>query len=273
MQQEHLDANKAMWDERVPIHVDSEMYANQAFIDGELSVKTDEIEEMGPVVGKTLLHLQCHFGQDTLSWARLGARVTGLDFSPAAVEAARKLAAQIGAEGARFVESDVYNAPAALGHERFDIVYTGAGAINWLADIDRWAAVVRECMAPGGTFYMREFHPVRSAFDDDPEVTELRPRWTYFHEDALVWDEPGTYADATAKTVNNVSYEWNHGIGEVITALVRAGLELEFVHEFPYISYKCFPFLIQRADGMYEFPGELNGVIPMMYTVGAHAPG
>ncbi len=160
----------------------------------------------------------------------------------------------------------------ALNGQRFDIVYTGAGAINWLPDIARWARVVRDCLAPGGVFYMREFHPVRSAFDDDPAVTDLQPRWTYFHDEPLRWDEPGTYADLDAATVNNVSYEWNHGIGQVVTALVNAGLQLEFVHEFPYISYQCFPFLERGDDGMYRFPGERNGVIPMMYTVRCTAP-
>ena len=272
MEPEHIEKNKAMWDERVPIHVDSKLYATQAFIDGQLSVKRDEIEELGEVAGKTLLHLQCHFGQDTLSWARLGAKVTGLDFSPAAVMGARKLAEAIGVEDARFVESEVYTAPAALGGERFDVVYTGGGAINWLNDINRWARVVSDCLAPGGTFYMREFHPVLSAFDDDPEVTTLRPRWTYFHDEPLVWDEPGTYADANAETTHNLSYEWNHGLGEVVTALIGAGLVLEFVHEFPYISYDCFPFMVRGDDAMYRFPGELDGVIPLMYTIRAHAP-
>lgn len=267
MQPEHRDANRSMWDERVPIHLESEMYDNNAFVAGRNSLEPFEVEEMGPVAGKTLLHLQCHFGQDTLSWARLGATVTGLDFSEPAVEAARQLASQINIDIARFVGTDVYDAVDALGGEQFEVVYTGAGAINWLPDLNRWAAVVYACLAPGGVFYMREFHPARVPWDDDPGVTELRPRWKYFHDEPYRWDEPGTYADRDAETRNNVSYEWNHGLGTVVSALAGAGLRIEFLHEFPYCSYKALPFMVEDEHGSYRLPGDLDGVLPLMYTL------
>ena len=190
MPEEWLALNRALWDERVPIHVASDFYDVDAFLAGASTLRSFELEEVGDVAGLTLLHAQCHFGLDTLSWARRGARVTGLDFSEPAIAAARKLAADAGLE-AEFVASDVYEAAAALGDRRFDLVYTGLGALNWLPDVERWARVMASLVAPGGRFYLAEFHPFSAVFAEDA----LTVKYPYFHTEPFMWDEPGTYAD------------------------------------------------------------------------------
>jgi 2-polyprenyl-3-methyl-5-hydroxy-6-metoxy-1,4-benzoquinol methylase len=163
--EEWREANRASWDERAPIHVSGEFYDVAAFKAGQERLQPFEIAEVGDVSGKNLLHLQCHFGIDTLSCARRGARVTGLDFSGPAIEAARGLALEMGLE-ATFVQSDVYGVARATGGETFDIVYTGRGALNWLPDIERWAGVVVERIRPGGFLYLTEFHPFTEVFGD-----------------------------------------------------------------------------------------------------------
>ncbi|GAB4323909.1 MAG: class I SAM-dependent methyltransferase [Dehalococcoidia bacterium] len=266
---DYLEINLRMWDERVPIHVRSPFYDNDSFKAGRNALPPIEVEEMGDVRGRTLLHLQCHFGQDTLSWARLGARVTGLDFSPTAIDEARKLAADIGVDDAEFVCADVYSAREALHGRRFDIVYTGAGAIIWLPDINRWAEVVADSLVTGGVFYMREFHPLVTVFDDEVTEPVLRQRYWYFHSEPYAWDEPGTYADPGAPTRHNLSYEWLHTIGDIVSALAGAGLRIEFLHEFDYTTFKHLPFLVQAGRDHWRLPGQLDGAIPLMYTIRA----
>jgi 2-polyprenyl-3-methyl-5-hydroxy-6-metoxy-1,4-benzoquinol methylase len=266
MPEEWLALNRALWDERVPIHVASDFYDVDAFLAGGSTLRAFELEEVGDVSGLTLLHTQCHFGLDTLSWARRGARVTGLDFSGPAVEAARKLAADAGLD-AEFVSSDVYEAVAALGGRRFDVVYTGLGALNWLPDVERWASVMASLVAPGGRFYLAEFHPFTNVFAED----ELRVKYPYFHAEPFEWDEPGTYADPAAVTHHNRSMEWNHGLGAVVSALIAAGLRLELLHEHDYTLFAPWPFLERFADGTYRFP-EGTPSLPLMYSLLASAP-
>jgi len=262
------EANRASWDERVPIHVSGTFYGVEAFKAGEEHLRPFELEEMGDVSGKDLLHLQCHFGKDTLSWARHGARVTGLDFSVPAVEAARKLAADVGLD-ARFVNSDVYEAGEALGGRTFDVVYTGLGALNWLPDIGRWAGVVAGLIRPGGTLYLAEFHPFTDVFGDD----DLTVEHDYFHkEEPQVWDEPGTYADLEAETTNNLTYEWNHTLSDVVAALIEAGLVLEFLHEHDYTLFPRWPILEKSDFDTYRLPGG-TPQIPLMYSLKARRPG
>src|SRR5689334_10534150 len=160
---------------------------------------------VGDVAGLSLLHLQCHFGLDTLSWARRGARVTGLDFSGPAIAAARSIAAEIGVD-AEFLEADVHDASAALGGRRFDVVYTGLGALNWLPDARRWARVVAGLVEPGGFLYLSEFHPIGWILSDDDLTIEL----DYFQRTAFEFDDPGTYADLGAATTHNLTEEWHH---------------------------------------------------------------
>ena len=265
MPEEWLAVNRALWDERVPIHVASAFYDVDAFVAGGSTLREFELEEVGDVAGLTLMHAQCHFGLDTLSWARRGARVTGLDFSEPAIDAARKLAKDAGIE-AEFVAADVYRAVEALGGRRFDVVYTGLGALNWLPDIEGWARVVAALVAPGGRFYLAEFHPFSGVFGDE----ELAVKYPYFHAQPFVWDEPGTYADPAATTVHNRSIEWNHGLGAVVSALVAAGLRLEFLHEHDHTLFARWPFLERGDDGTYRLP-EGTPSLPLMYSLLASA--
>ncbi|MFI6155982.1 class I SAM-dependent methyltransferase [Kitasatospora sp. NPDC051170] len=220
-------ANRALWDERVPIHTAGTFYDLPGFLAGSDTLRDFELAEVGDVRGKTLLHLQCHIGLDTLSWARRGATVTGLDFSEPAVDVADGLATQIGATTARFVTADVYDAVRALDDQTFDIVYTGLGALCWLPDIARWARTAAALVAPGGFLYLAEFHPVTEVLSEDGRTVE----GDYFDRDPIVVDEPGSYADRTAETTATLTYEWRHGVGDVVSALIAAGLRLEFLHE------------------------------------------
>ncbi|TAJ19111.1 MAG: class I SAM-dependent methyltransferase, partial [Dehalococcoidia bacterium] len=246
----YFEGNRANWDERVPIHLASQSYDMTGFLRGEKQLTRIEREEVGDVRGKRLLHLQCHFGMDTLSWARLGATVTGLDISPAAIEAATRLATYAEIPGTRFVTANVYDAPDALGGETFDIVYTGIGALNWLPDVDAWAQVVAACVAPGGRFYILECHPVLWSLDNTREDEALILKYPYFEtaEPGYVADDALTYTDGPPLTESPVSYEWNHGLGEIIDALLRAGLRLDFVHEHQEVPWQALPWLVPGDD-------------------------
>ena len=264
---EWREANRANWDERVPIHVSGEFYAVAGFKAGEERLRPFELSEVGSVTGKNLVHLQCHFGIDTLSWARRGARVVGLDFSAPAIEEARRLADELGLE-ADFVQSDVYGAVEALGGRDFDVVYTGLGALNWLPDIRGWAGVVASLVRPGGFLYLSEFHPFSWVFGDE----DLTVAHDYFHgEEPEVWDEPGTYADLETETVYNRTYEWNHTLGEVVSAVIEAGLVLEFLHEHDYTLFPRWPFLKKTGFDAYRLP-EGAPRLPLMYSLRARKP-
>ena len=264
---EWLEANRANWDERVPIHAGGEFYDLASFKEGQERLRPFEIEEVGDVSGRDLVHLQCHFGIDTLSWARRGARVVGLDFSTPAVEEASKLAAELGLD-AEFVRSDVYDARSALGGRDFDVVYTGLGALNWLPDIRRWAGVVAALLRPGGFLYLSEFHPITWVFGDDLTVAH-----DYFHaEEPEVWEEPGTYADLEAETLHNTTYEWNHTLGDVVSAVIEARLVLEFLHEHDYTLFARWPFLEKSGFDAYRLP-KGTPRLPLMYSLRARKPG
>lgn len=260
-----LELNKANWDERVPIHVGGAFYDVAGFRETRDMLREFEPREVGEVTGKSLVHLQCHFGLDTLSWAARGAEVTGLDFSAPAIAAAQALAAELGLE-ADFVVSDLYEAVSALGGKKYDIVYTGLGALCWLPDLTRWAAVVSELIKPGGFLYLTEFHPFTNILD---EATGRTVENDYFDESARVWDEPGTYADLSAKTENNLSVEWEHTLGTIVSAIAGAGLRIEFLHEHDYTLFPRFETLVrQHHNEIYRVP-EGAPRIPMMYSIRA----
>ena len=266
----YLNANRDLWDEWTGINYRSDFYRVDAFKAGLNKLRPYEMEEIGPVEGKELLHLQCHFGMDTLCWARLGARVTGADFSPAPIEQARALAAEVGLE-ARFVCSDLYELPDKL-NKTFDIVYTSRGVLGWLPDLERWAQVVAHFVRPGGFFYITEIHPVANAFDDEDGVTEPRLRYPYFsHADPIVIKTEGSYADPTATVEHDVSYGWNHGLGEIVTALANAGLRIDFLHEFPFCAWPA-SFLQPVADGTHRLPPEHDGQLPLFFSLRASKP-
>jgi SAM-dependent methyltransferase len=261
------ELNQAFWNERVPLHVRSAFYDVDGFRRRPDALRPFEQVEVGEVAGRTLLHAQCHFGLDTLSWAGRGARVTGLDFAPAATAAARALAAEL-AIAAEFVTADVYDAVAALGGRTFDIVYTGFGALVWLPDIERWAETMARLVRPGGFLYLAEFHPFATIFEeDDGRHVEL----DYFSSRALVETAPGSYADPTAETRANTVVSWIHPIGEVVSAIAAAGLRVEFLHEHDVSLFPMYPAMRRGPDGYYRAP-EGRPRVPLAYTVRASRP-
>lgn len=268
MDHEHRDANRRMWDERVPVHVDSRFYDVPGFLNGISHLREFELSELGEVDGRSLLHLQCHFGLDTLSWARRGADVTGLDFSAAAIKAARRIAQEAGL-AATFVESDVHQAVQALDRQ-FDIVYTGLGSICWLPDIRRWAEIVSQLVKPGGCFYMVEFHPFTDVFADD----ELTIHNHYFDQGVPFVDvNGGTYTDSDVEFEHNTDYTWTHPVSSVLTALAETGLQLELFHEHDYTLFERFSALEHHpADRTYRFP-DGHPRLPMMYSIRMRKPG
>jgi SAM-dependent methyltransferase len=261
------ELNRAMWDERVPLHLRSDLYNVPRFKAGGLSLKAHEINDLGDVSGKDLIHLQCHFGKDTLSWARLGARVTGLDFSEPAVQAARALAKEIGVE-ARFVAADAYDAPAALNGATFDIVYTGVGALCWLPDMDRWARVVFDLLRPGGQLYLFEFHPIRWIFDpenhDHPEIRD-----SYFTPAEGFREGGVTYAATSPPATPTPTIQWNHPLGEVVTALVSAGMRIQSLRELDANVLHEWSIMVRGDDGLYRMPPGTPS-LPLMYVLRAN---
>ena len=255
-------ANLTLWNEWTDINARSGEYALDEFKAGRNSLHSLEVGELGPVAGKSLLHLQCHFGLDTLSWARLGALATGVDFSDRAIALAQQLSREC-AVPARFILSDIYALPDHLD-ETFDIVYTSYGVLPWLSDLGAWSRLVARYLRPGGTFYMAEFHPFSEVFDEsDPG---LRIADQYFKSQATASPVQGSYADRQAVVHQKISYEWTHPLGEVLSALLAAGIRLEYVHEFPFSVYQHFTFLEKGEDGYYYLPGQAT-TIPLMYSV------
>jgi SAM-dependent methyltransferase len=269
---EHRAANRANWDDRVPIHWGADGYDAEGFAaDPEAlsMVVVHDRDRLGDVAGKTLLHLQCHIGKDTMSWARLGARVTGIDFSEPAIEAARRLADLAGID-ARFILSEVYDSPGTLD-EQFDIVYTGVGAICWLPDISGWARVIAHFLAPGGTFFMREGHPVLWGLDWR-EDGMLVHRFPYFEvTEPVSWDDDATYA-GTGKVAHTRTYEWNHGIGEVYAALTNAGLRVTSIEEHRELEWQGLPQMTRDDDGWWRLPEEQRDLVPLMWSIAAVKP-
>jgi SAM-dependent methyltransferase len=264
--QKWLQANRERWDELVAIHSRSDFYDLDSFRAGRLSLTPLEREELGDVTGKSLLHLQCHFGLDTLSWARLGAQVTGADFSPAAIELARSLSRELGID-ARFVCSDVDSLPEALDGP-FDVVFTSYGVLCWLPDLRRWGEVIAHFLRPGGTFYIAEIHPFAMLFDDE-NAEGLQPRYTYFQgPEPMHFENVWTYTDSERPVDHTTTYEWNHTMGEIVNALLDAGLRLVFLHEFPFACFRMFPFLEQGEDGWWRLR-EQDVPIPMTFSIKA----
>jgi SAM-dependent methyltransferase len=231
---EYVDVNRAQWDERAPAHAASGGYNIEHYVEdpGHLShVVAFDRPRLGDVRGLRTVHLQCHIGTDTLSLHRLGARVTGLDFSPASLREARALAERTGAD-IDYVESEVYGALDVLEPGSFDLVYTGVGALCWLPDIRRWAAVVSGLLRPGGRLFIREGHPMMWAIDETRKDGLLVAEFPYFESpEPLVWDEQGTYVETDVTFTHTVTHTWNHGLGEVVTALLAEGLELTMLQE------------------------------------------
>ncbi|HYM15157.1 MAG TPA: class I SAM-dependent methyltransferase [Dehalococcoidia bacterium] len=269
-EREYMDTNRAHWDEVTPIHVASAFYDVSAFKGGRTSLDAVERAEVGDVRGKTLLHLQCHFGMDTLSWAREGAVVTGVDYSEPAIAQARALGEELGID-ARFVVSNVYDLPGAIDGQ-FDVVFTSYGALCWLPDIAAWARVAAGFVKPGGFFYIAEFHPVSMVFDDAPEIDDLRVRYPYFPAEApLRFDDWGDYTDRSVGLNNRTTYEFLHPVGDVVSALCDAGLRIDFLHEFPFSTFQFLPITERRPDGSVRLTKH-DGCVPLLYSIKATKP-
>jgi SAM-dependent methyltransferase len=263
-EQGYIRSNQQLWDRWTELHVQSDFYDVPTFKLGGVTLQSEEVTEVGDVAGKSLLHLQCHFGQDTLSWARLGATVTGADFSPKAIDYARTLAAEIDID-ARFVCADLYDLPEAL-RGAFDIVYTGGGAIYWLPDLNRWGKVVSHFLKPGGTFYIRDFHPVAYLFDDDDPA--LKVKYPYFPSpEPLRFETHGSYA-APDPDYLSVEHGWVHSMGEIINAVTHNGMRLEFLNENAICGFQMFPFMEQVTKGRWALKDRSQS-IPFTFSLKA----
>lgn len=265
-----LEANLINWNSRVRVHAESRFYDVEGWLLKAPGPPSREIEALGDLEGKTLVHLQCHFGMDTLQWARAGANVTGLDFSPAAIDEANSLAKRAGlSDRASFVCANVYDALQALSGRRFDVVYVSLGALCWLPKVAVWGAVVADLLAPGGRLYFHDGHPFTSCFDDDGK----RIIYSYFEEpdDPLVSDSGSTYTDGEELGATR-TYEWNHSVGEIVTALIGRGLVLDSLTEHDWTLFQRFPWLEESVSGLLVIP-EGRPRIPLSFTVLAHAPG
>jgi SAM-dependent methyltransferase len=273
---DYRQLNRASWDERASVHAASSDYAFDRFVADEqhLShVVRFALARLGEVAGLRGVHLQCHVGADTLSLARLGARMTGLDFSPVALAEGRRLAAATGTD-LRFVESDVYDAVDALGHEQFDLVFTGIGALCWLPSVARWADVVSQLLRPGGRLFLREAHPVLWALDDARGDGALMLEHPYVEtEDPLVWDDPTTYLQAEVELENSRTHEWNHGLGEIVTSLLDAGLQLTMLVEHDSLPWEALPGLMEQLGGGEWRLRDRPERLPHSYTLQAVKPG
>ncbi len=268
-----LRSNRELWDAWTKINAASAFYDVDSFRNGARPIRLSdyELDEVGPVGGRSLLHLQCHFGLDTLSWARLGADVTGADFSREAIGAARALAAEVGIP-AKFVLSNLYDLPDAL-EGRFDIVYTSRGVLGWLPDIAGWARVAAHFVKPGGFFYVTEIHPVAQVFENEGVAAgELRLRYPYWsHREALRFEVHGSYADRTAPTDGLIEHGWDHSLGEIVTALVDAGLRIDFLHEYDFVDWPV-DFLVEGDDGRWRLPPGTGASCPCSSRFGPAGP-
>src|SRR3954447_12256623 len=269
---DYRTVNRASWDERAPAHAASSGYSFDRFVadPGFLSgVVRFDLPRLGDLRGLRGVHLQCHIGTDTISLARLGATMTGLDFSPAALVEARRLDELVSA-GVDFVESDVYAAVDLLGAGGYDLVFTGIGALCWLPDIRRWAGVVGSLLRPGGRLFLREGHPMLWSLADPREDGLLVVEYPYFERpDPTVFDEGGTYVDTDMEFQHNVTHEWNHGLGEVVTALFDEGFELTMLEEHDSVPWEALPGQMERVDDKEWRVADPPWRLPHSYTLQA----
>ena len=258
-EKDYKEINRQSWNNRTDTHLKSDFYNLDGFLKDKSSLNEIELKLLGNVSGKSILHLQCHFGQDTISLSRMGAAVTGVDLSDKAIENARKIAHETSSD-AFFICSDIYDLPEHLD-KKFDIVFTSYGTIGWLPDLDKWANIVSSFLKPGGTFVFVEFHPVVWMFDDNFETIA----YNYFNTGAIVETESGTYANKSAD-IKLQNVVWNHGFGEVINSLISKGLEIKSLNEFDYSPYNCFNNTVETTPGKYRIK-HLDNKIPMVYSI------
>ncbi|MBS1743645.1 MAG: class I SAM-dependent methyltransferase [Bacteroidetes bacterium] len=257
----YIEKNRVAWNSRTDHHVDAAFYDVAGFINGKNSLNDIELKLLGDVKGKSVLHLQCHFGQDSISLARLGAMVTGADLSDHAIGKANELAAKTG-QALTFICCDLYDLPQHL-EQQFDIVFTSYGTIGWLPDLDKWAKIIARYLKPGGKFVFAEFHPVVWMFDNDFE----KVAYTYAMSDPIIETEQGTYADRDAPITTEM-ITWNHSVAEVLTALLNNGMELTAFEEYDYSPYNCFNKTVEFEPGKFRI-AHFDNKIPMLYALSA----
>lgn len=265
-----LAANRRSWDERVPIHAASRFYDVERWMAERPGPRQREVEALGDVAGLDLVHLQCHFGLDTLAWADAGARVTGVDFSPAAIEVAEELAKRAGlADRSAFVCVDVYDAAQALAPRTFDVVYVSLGALCWLPSVGRWADQVAALARTGGRLYLHDGHPLAWSLAYDSLALEH----SYFEEpEPYVDDSDSTYTDNDVALSNSRTYEWNHGVAEVVNALVDHGMRIDRLIEHDWTVHQRFPWLVETAPDQWSAPAG-QPRLPLSFTVVATKEG
>jgi len=270
---QYFEANKELWNKRTAVHKESSFYDVAGFRNGKNSLTPIELGEVGDVKGKSLLHLQCHFGLDTMSWTRLGAQCTGVDLSDDAINLARELNDELNLD-AKFFCCNIYdlnpqyaetnkNFPVKDLQETFDIVFTSYGTIGWLPDLDKWAGIISYYLKPGGLFYMADFHPVVWMFDDE----FIRIQYYYDNREVIVTENYGTYTDRKA-VIKGKEYGWNHSISEILNALIKAGMEIKLFNEFNYSPYPNFANSREAEMGKWYIRG-LEGKIPIVYSIRA----
>jgi SAM-dependent methyltransferase len=247
-----MEANRQLWDERVDVHRRSDYYDVDGFRQGRSTLRSVELEELGDVTGRSLLHLQCHFGLDTLSLARMGARVTGMDFSEPAVELARRLAGELGIE-ARFIQSNVYDLTRVL-HEQFDVVFTSYGVLCWLPDIPGWARVVARFLRPGGTFVIVEGHPLPACLEEADGRLEVHD--SVFRRGPWELETRGTYAGEELLPAPRPNFQWPWTVGGMVSALIDAGLRVERLRELPVDTWRRFPSMTVDDEGWWRLPDD-----------------
>lgn len=259
MEDDFIEINKHAWNNKVDIHYHSEFYNNKEFINHPFSLNDIELNLLGDIRGKSILHLQCHFGQDSISLNKMGAKLVGVDFSDKAIDRANELNRLTNSD-CQFICSDIYDLPNQL-NQHFDIVFTSYGTIGWLPDLNEWAKVVSHFLKPGGQFVFAEFHPVIWIFDND--INHVA--YSYFKSEPIIEIENGTYADKGAE-IETKTISWNHSLSEVFNALKNNKILVESFHEYNYSPYNCFKGMYEYDKGKYRFIHH-GDKLPMVYSL------
>lgn len=255
----YIEKNKKAWNDKTAVHVASDFYNMQSFLAGNSTLNDIELSLLGDVKGKSILHLQCHFGQDSISLSRMGANVTGADLSDAAIAKAKAIATELNTT-TQFVCSDIYELPTNL-NAQFDIVFTSYGTIGWLPNLDKWAAVIRHFLKPGGKFIMADFHPVIWMYDNDFQYVQ----YNYFKDEPIVETLSGTYADKDAP-ITTETISWNHSLSEIFEALLKHGLKIAHFGEYNYSPYNCLNGMEEFEKGKFRIKAFGNKV-PILYSI------
>jgi len=261
--------NRRQWELWTPVKAASPMYALDDFRTGGLRLREQERAEVGEVAGRTLLHLQCNIGLPTLSWGRLGAQVTGVDFAAEAIAIARDLATDV-APSARFVEANVYDLPDRLDGT-FDVVHTSHGVLGWLPDLRRWAEIAAHFVAPGGFLHLWEAHPAAWTFDNTVKEHVLRPAYAYFGQTEPLWFEYRSRQAAPTADLVSVECSWGHTLADIVCALADAGLRVDYLHEWPFADWQMLPFLCEGTDGWWHLPADVPS-FPLSFSLRATKP-